>query len=416
MTEITKKIGLSLGADLCWPKCFEDLMARLDLSIESEQGRVRFAVERIPIEPLGLRDRVEHAVVIDRLTHWYPPRREWIKKAVLMDGVYVYNNPWTVQAFEKHSTYCAMMALGMPIPDTVLVPPKSYDPKPDLDFTLRSYARMFDLEAQAARVGYPLFMKPFDGGGWQGVSRVENAEDLRAAYEQSGRQMMHLQEAVAPFDRFVRAVGLGPQVRLMRYDPEQPLHARYVAGPPGLSDQERRVLEDTVLTINAFFCWDFNSCEALRRDGVWRPIDFANPCPDSQVNSIHYHFPWYVKANIRWATFVAATGRRMRKHPDFAPFERIAALEIPYEQKLARYGAVAREHFEADRFAEFCERHLPHLDEVAWEYFGTDEAKQAVRTKVAHLYPSHEVEQFTELFWQAIQRWRDQEGKGGREP
>ena len=44
------------------------------------------------------------------------------------------------------------------------------------------------------------------------------------------------------------------------------------------------MLEDMTLTINSFFGWDFNSCEALRKDAVWHPIDFANACPNSRVS------------------------------------------------------------------------------------------------------------------------------------
>ena len=66
------------------------------------------------------------------------------------------------------------------------------------------------------------------------------------------------------------------------------------------------------LVINAFFAWDFNSCELIYKDGVWSPIDFANPCPDSQVTSLHYHFPWMILANLRWSIFAAVTQRQMR--------------------------------------------------------------------------------------------------------
>jgi hypothetical protein len=86
-----------------------------------------------------------------------------------------------------------------------------------------------------------------------------------------------------------------------------------------VTPEEESLLADMTLTINSFFGWDFNSCEALRRDGTFHPIDFANANPDSQVTSLHYHIPWLVKAKIRWSLYVAATRRRMRHHPDWTP-------------------------------------------------------------------------------------------------
>ena len=91
--------------------------------------------------------------------------------------------------------------------------------------------------------------------------------------------------------------------RMVRYDPGAPLHDRYLMDEDFLSAEDEALLEDVTLTINAFFGWDFNSCEALRKEGHWRPIDFANPCPDSQVTSLHYHFPWLVLAKVRWSLF-----------------------------------------------------------------------------------------------------------------
>ena len=125
MANVTRRIGLSLGADICWPICYEEIVKRLRLAIPWQGDTVDIAVERVTIEPFDLRQPCRYDLVIDRLTHWYHTSREWIKKAVIMDGLYVFNNPWSVQANEKQTTYCAMMALGMPIPDTWLIPPKS---------------------------------------------------------------------------------------------------------------------------------------------------------------------------------------------------------------------------------------------------------------------------------------------------
>ena len=106
---------------------------------------IRFHVERVTIEPYDLRQEVPYDVILDRVTHWYPTTREWIKKAVVLDGAYVLNNPWSLQSMEKQTTYCAMMRIGLPVPDTWMVPPKEYEARDDLQPTLERYAKMFDL-------------------------------------------------------------------------------------------------------------------------------------------------------------------------------------------------------------------------------------------------------------------------------
>ena len=171
-------------------------------------------------------------------------------------------------------------------------------------------------------------------------------------------------------------------------------------------DDQRRTIIDTTLTINSFFGWEFNSCEALRQDGTWRPIDFANACPDSQVTSLHYHFPWLVAANLRWSIFCAATKRPMRISLDWTPYFEIADSDAPYEEKLAGYAAIANERFQTDEFESFCATHLGHLDGVVHDFFATEVAYDAVRQKVATLFPEHEIGIFTDLFWERIQRWR----------
>ena len=409
MANIKKKIGLSLGADICWPICFEQIIADLDLRVPVGDDLVEVEVDRLTIEPFDLEQPCSYDVVLDRLTHWYHLSREWIKKAVVMDGLYVFNNPWSIQSMEKHTSYCAMMRLGLPVPDTWMIPPKEYEPVTDLEPTLRRYARMFDLGEVGNALGFPMFMKPYDGGAWVGVSKIDSEGQLRTAYEQSGSRVMHLQRAVESYDLFVRCLGVGPQVNVIPYDPSAPLHERYQVAFEVVDEEEWSLLEDMTLTINGFFGWDFNSCEALRSNGDFIPIDFANACPDSQVTSLHFHFPWLIKAKIRWALFCAVTGRKMRPNLDWAPYFEIADTDLPYRERLREYAAVSRQRLDVEGFQTFCAEHLAHLDVLTWQFFGTDQARDAVRQKVAALFPSHEVDQFSDHFWGLIQFWRKTE-------
>lgn len=409
MATVKRLIGLSLGADVDWPICYEEILKKLDLKIPQGGDTIELATERVTIEPFDLQQPCKYTVVMDRLTHWYETSREWIKKSIILDDLYVLNNPWAIQSMEKQTTYCAMMRLGLPVPKTWMVPPKSYDGHEDLDTTLKRYARLFDLTKVGEELGFPLFMKPYDGGAWKGVSKADNAQELREAYEGSGTNVMHLQRAVDGFDLFVRTIGIGPQVKIVKYDPVAPLHERYRMDTEVVSAPEAEHLIRQGLTINSFFGWDFNSCESLRKDGVFYPIDFANACPDSQVTSLHYHFPWLVKALLKWSIFCAATGRRMRQTLDWEPFYDIAREGLPLPDALAAYAKIAHDRFETEKFEEFCHKHLGHLDEVAWEFFGTETAKRAVRLKVEALFPKHEHDIFTEHFWERIQIWRNHE-------
>jgi hypothetical protein len=217
---------------------------------------------------------------------------------------------------------------------------------------------------------------------------------------------MHLQQSVEGFDRFVRCIGLGPQFLLVSYDPSAPLHERYEMKLDFVNEEEKSLLEDMAMTINSFFGWDFNSCESLHRDGVWHPIDFANACPDSQVTSLHYFFPWIVMANVRWSIFCATTKRKMRMNQNWEPYWKIMREDMPYRERLAAYAAIGHERMETDRFREFCDQHLGHLEEQTHEFFGSDLAKETIRQKVGALFPAHEVESFSEHFWERIQSWR----------
>src|SRR5690348_1819735 len=221
----------------------------------------RFAVERMTVEPFDLRDKARQEFVIDRLAYWYYHPREWLKKAALTDDVYLLNSPFTFQSMEKHAAYCAMIRLGLNVPDTVLVPFKNPPEHGKYAYTASRYNRPFDLDGIAERLGYPLFMKPYDGGAGVGVSRITNSAELHRAYDQSGQRLMHLQKSVDGYDVFARSLSIGPETMVMRFDPDQPMHGRYSVSHGFLDPATGSEVLTISRLVNAFFRWEFNSCE-----------------------------------------------------------------------------------------------------------------------------------------------------------
>jgi hypothetical protein len=399
-------IGLLLGAEDDWPGAFESLLGRLDLSIDEGGETHRFATERITIEPFDLRYRPRYDLVIDRLAWWHPVGREWLKKIALMDDVYLLNSPFTFQAMEKHAAYCAMIRLGLRVPTTWMLPVKQPIDNPRFAETAARYHQPFQLEELARDVGYPMYMKPFDGGQWVGVTRIANDAELHRSYDESGERLMHLQAAVEPFDVFVRSLSIGAETMVMKYDPGEPLHARYQLEHGFLTPEVGREIETIGRTINAFFRWEMNSCESLVQGARVSPIDYANASPDVAVTSLHYYFPWAITALLRWSVFCTATGRALRLDQDTRRWFDVGDREdLTYEEKLGEYARMADEHFEADRYREFCDRHLSHVDTEMAAYLSSDDFDRLLVNVVTATFPPHEHDHFIAHYRGLVGAW-----------
>jgi len=395
VTDTRHLIGLLLGTEEDWPRAFEEILRRLGPVAGPGGSRHAFDCERLTIEPFSLRSRPRYELVIDRLAYWYYHPREWLKKVALMDGVYLLNSPFTFQSMEKHAAYCAMMRLGLKVPETVLVPYKNPLDNARYAFTASRYNESFDLDEIARRIGYPLFMKPYDGGAWRGVSRIRNQAELHAAYDQSGEMLMHLQKAIEDYDVFARSLSIGAETMVMRFQPDQPMHLRYAVDHSFLSASAGTEVVTIGRLVNAFFRWEFNSCETLVKGDEVYPIDYANACPDVALTSLHYYFPWAMKALVRWCVFALVTGRRAKIDLETGRYFAIAdRAGASYPEKLAAYRGLADAHFEAERYHDFCVSRLPHLDEIVLDWVTGPDFDRLLVDTVRAGYPAHEHDQF----------------------
>ncbi len=142
-------------------------------------------------------------------------------------------------------------------------------------------------------VGLPCVLKDAHGGGWSDVYVCDTLDELIHHYNHSGLLTMVVQEFIK-WDHFVRCLCLGQEEVLpIKYDPrERRYHVEHEHMSPELG---RRVVEDSLKLVRALG-YDMNSMEWAVRDGVPYAIDFMNPAPDMDVNSLTPHyFDWVVE-------------------------------------------------------------------------------------------------------------------------
>ena len=165
--------------------------------------------------------------MIDRLAYWYYHPREWLKKVALMDDVYLLNSPFTFQSMEKHSAYCAMLRLGLKIPDTVLVPYKNPIDNARWAYTAERYNKPFALDDDRREDRLPALHEAVRRRRVARRVPDQGRGRLHSAYDESGEMLMHLQAAVQPYDVFARALSIGAETMVMKFQPDEPMHNRY---------------------------------------------------------------------------------------------------------------------------------------------------------------------------------------------
>jgi hypothetical protein len=217
---------------------------------------------------------------------------------------------------------------------------------------------------------------------------------------------MHVQSAVDDFEVFARSLSIGAETMVMWFDPDKPMYDRYQVKHDFLTPAQGAEVETISKVVNAFFRWEFNSCESIVRQGEVFPIDYANASPDVAVTSLHYYFPWAMTALVRWCAFCLAEQRRMRIDVDTVPWFEIADRDdVSYEDKLREYRRLADEHFQADAYAEFCAGPLAHLEAASREWFESDEFDRLLVATVRSTFPSHEHERFVEHYRGLLAAW-----------
>jgi glutathione synthase/RimK-type ligase-like ATP-grasp enzyme len=286
-----KKIGILHGKERSFPDAF---VARVNSK----------NVPGITAGPVHINKAMQghssgYAVIIDRISQDVPFYRTWLKNAAVT-GTAVINNPFWWSADDKYFNNCLMTKIDVPVPKTAIIPSRDL---PD-DTTNESFSNLaypLDWDTIFKYVGFPAYMKPFAGGGWKHVYRLDSIDDFFTKHSETGQLVMLLQEEIV-FTEYYRCYCIGGKyVRIMSYEPRNPHHLRYVADFKPSAERLQQ-MTDIVLKINKYLGYDFNTVELAVRDGVPYAIDFCNPAPDAERTSVgEENFEWVVETAATYA-------------------------------------------------------------------------------------------------------------------
>ncbi|MBM3158398.1 MAG: hypothetical protein FJZ69_01355 [Bacteroidetes bacterium] len=285
------KIGILHGRERSFPEAF---VARVN-----SKNAAGIVAEPVKIDKAIQGEFSGYTVIIDRISQDVPFYRTWLKNAALT-GTAVINNPFWFSADDKYFNNCLMTQLGIPVPKTAILPSHQW-PEDTNEDSFSNLHYPLDWKSIFNYVGFPAYMKPFAGGGWKNVYRLENEKEFYEKHNETGQLVMLLQEEII-FTEYYRCYCIGRKhVRIMPYEPRNPHHLRYQASfspsPTLLAEMEK-----IVLTINQQLGYDFNTVELAVRNGIPYAIDFCNPAPDADRASVgDENFEWVVETTANFA-------------------------------------------------------------------------------------------------------------------
>lgn len=277
------KVGLFVGREWSWPPAFIEEVNSRDEGVTAEY---------VNIGGTAMNEPCDYRVIVDRISHEVPYYRSYLKNAALQ-GVKVINDPFMWTADDKFFGASLADKLGVVSPRTVAIPNKDYVPGIVHTESLRNLKYPMDWVKLVDSVGgTPCVLKDAHGGGWKEVYVVHSIEELIWRYNQSGLLTMILQEFIE-WDNYARCMCLGQdEIYVMKYDPKERKYHEEHDFSPELHD---RLVKDSKTLVQAFG-YDMNTAEFAIKDGVPYAIDFMNPAPDMDVNSLgRKHFDWMVK-------------------------------------------------------------------------------------------------------------------------
>ena len=322
-----KKVGLLVGREKTFPAALIEKI--------NERGGGGVTAELVTVGGVRHDTGREYDLIIDRISHEVPFYRAFLKRAAL-EGTLVINNPFWWSADDKFFGYSLAAKLGVAVPRTVLLPQKDYI-EGIVSESLRNLEFPLDWEGIAEWVGFPAFLKPFDGGGWKNVSKIHSLEQLWQVYDTTGTLCMTLQQGIE-YDQFVRCYCIGQEdVMIMPYDPAKPYLSgeQYIEHPNYLTAELAERIAGDLRQLCRALGYDINTSEFAIKDGVPYAIDFTNPAPDAELASVgEFYHNWIVDA-------VTDLVFRRLEEPRPAPQYRWDALLNPPASATEALAAVA---------------------------------------------------------------------------
>ena len=294
-----KKIGILFGQENTFPQAFVERI--------NSKAEKNITAELVSINIVNQAEYSGYDVIVDRISQDVPFYRAMLKNAAIC-GTAVINNPFWWSADEKFFNNALAVKLGVPVPKTILLPSRDM-PDDTNERSFRNLQYPLDWEGIFDHIGFPAYMKPYDGGGWKEVYKLHDKEDFFDKYAQTKQYVMMLQEEIV-FDDYFRCYCIGGKhVRIMQYEPRNPHHLRYEHGKAPAAKKILDMVEDYVIKLNQYLGYDFNTVEFSIRDGVPYAIDFCNPAPDAELTSVGPdNFEWVVETSANYAI------ERAKKH------------------------------------------------------------------------------------------------------